>query len=161
MIAAFMLVYIVLVAQFNSYKQPFTIALSLPLGLVGAVIGLWVTGYPFGFMALLGVSGRVAWRGVLIEGVTIRAYKSIAALVAGEVVAASQPTATDGTYQLDLPPGRYSAWRIVSRQGCPSCPDSLRASRVRYPSARAQTRWGPGPRPSNENAPCSSVRDLR
>ena len=57
--------------------------------------------------AATGVSGRVAWRGVLIEGVTIRAYKSIAALVAGEVVAASQPTATDGTYQLDLPPGRY------------------------------------------------------
>lgn len=57
--------------------------------------------------AATGVSGRVAWRGVLIEGVTIRAYKSVDALVAGEVVAASQPTATDGTYQLDLPPGRY------------------------------------------------------
>ena len=54
-----------------------------------------------------GVSGRVAWRGELIEGVTIRAYKSIDALVAGEVVAASQPTATDGTYSLELPPGRY------------------------------------------------------
>lgn len=57
--------------------------------------------------AATGVSGRVAWRGELIEGVTIRAYKSIAALVAGDVVAASKPTATDGTYQLDLPPGSY------------------------------------------------------
>jgi multidrug efflux pump subunit AcrB len=35
MIAAFMLVYIVLVAQFNSFRQPFIIALSLPFGLVG------------------------------------------------------------------------------------------------------------------------------
>lgn len=57
--------------------------------------------------AATGISGRVAWRGELIEGVTIRAYKSVADLVAGKVVAASQPTITDGTYQLDLPPGRY------------------------------------------------------
>ena len=57
--------------------------------------------------AATGVSGRVAWRGELIEGVTIRAYKSVDHLVADEVVAASQPTATDGTYTLDLPPGRY------------------------------------------------------
>jgi multidrug efflux pump subunit AcrB len=64
MIAAFMLVYIVLVAQFNSYKQPFTIALSLPFGLVGAVIGLWVTGYPFGFMAFLGV---VSLTGIVVN----------------------------------------------------------------------------------------------
>lgn len=57
--------------------------------------------------AATGISGRVAWRGELVEGVTVRAYDSVAGLAAGEVVAASQPTATDGTYQLDLPPGRY------------------------------------------------------
>lgn len=55
MIAAFVLVYILLVAQFNSFRQPFVIALSLPFGLVGAVVGLWLTGYPFGFMAFLGL----------------------------------------------------------------------------------------------------------
>jgi multidrug efflux pump subunit AcrB len=64
MMAAFMLVYIVLVAQFNSYKQPFTIALSLPFGLVGAVLGLWITGYPFGFMAFLGV---VSLTGIVVN----------------------------------------------------------------------------------------------
>lgn len=64
MIAAFLLVYIVLVAQFNSYKQPFTIALSLPFGLVGAVLGLWITGYPFGFMAFLGV---VSLTGIVVN----------------------------------------------------------------------------------------------
>ena len=57
--------------------------------------------------AATGLSGRVAWHGELIEGVTVRAYKSVADLVTGEAVADSQPTATDGTYQLDLPPGRY------------------------------------------------------
>lgn len=64
MIAAFMLVYIVLVAQFNSYRQPFIIALSLPFGLVGAVLGLWLTGYPFGFMAFLGV---VSLTGIVVN----------------------------------------------------------------------------------------------
>ena len=57
--------------------------------------------------ATTGISGRVAWRGELIEGVTIRAYKNVDDLVAGKVIAASRPTATDGTYQLELPPGRY------------------------------------------------------
>lgn len=64
MIAAVMLVYIVLVAQFNSFKQPFVIALSLPFGLVGAVLGLWITGYPFGFMAFLGV---VSLTGIVVN----------------------------------------------------------------------------------------------
>ncbi len=64
MMAAFMLVYIVLVAQFNSFKQPFIIALSLPFGLVGAVLGLWVMGYPFGFMAFLGV---VSLTGIVVN----------------------------------------------------------------------------------------------
>lgn len=64
MVAAFMLVYIVLVAQFNSYKQPLTIALSLPFGLVGAVLGLWLTGYSFGFMAFLGV---VSLTGIVVN----------------------------------------------------------------------------------------------
>jgi hypothetical protein len=57
--------------------------------------------------AATGISGRVAWHGELIEGLTIRAYKTVADLAAGKAVAASQATATDGTYQLDLPPGRY------------------------------------------------------
>jgi multidrug efflux pump subunit AcrB len=64
MMAAFLLVYIVLVAQFNSFRQPLIIALSLPFGLVGAVLGLWVTGYPFGFMAFLGV---VSLTGIVVN----------------------------------------------------------------------------------------------
>ncbi len=64
MIAAFLLVYVVLVAQFNSYKQPFVIALSLPFGLVGAVLGLGITGYSFGFMAFLGL---VSLTGIVVN----------------------------------------------------------------------------------------------
>ncbi|MBE0500666.1 MAG: carboxypeptidase regulatory-like domain-containing protein [Desulfuromonadales bacterium] len=57
--------------------------------------------------AATGISGRVAWHGELIEGVTIRAYRTVADLVADKPVAVSQATLTDGTYQLNLPPGRY------------------------------------------------------
>ncbi|MBN1850962.1 MAG: efflux RND transporter permease subunit [Deltaproteobacteria bacterium] len=64
MIAAFLLVYTVLVAQFNSFKQPFIIALSLPFGLVGATLGLWITGYPFSFVAFLGV---VSLTGIVVN----------------------------------------------------------------------------------------------
>jgi multidrug efflux pump subunit AcrB len=64
MMAAVILVYIVLVAQFNSYRQPIIIALSLPFGLVGAVLGLVITGYPFGFMAFLGV---VSLTGIVVN----------------------------------------------------------------------------------------------
>ena len=42
----------------------FTIALSLPFGLVGAVLGLWITGYPFGFMAFLGI---VSLTGIVVN----------------------------------------------------------------------------------------------
>lgn len=57
--------------------------------------------------AASGVQGRVAWRGQLVEGLKIYAYASMAELVADQPLAVSAPTALDGTYQLDLPTGKY------------------------------------------------------
>ncbi|MDT8443530.1 MAG: carboxypeptidase-like regulatory domain-containing protein [Desulfuromonadales bacterium] len=54
-----------------------------------------------------GVRGRVAWRGELFADVTVRAYRQIADIAAGEAVGISAPTDLDGIYQLDLPPGNY------------------------------------------------------
>ena len=48
----------------QTISQPFIIALSLPFGLVGAVLGLWIMGYPFGFMAFLGV---VSLTGIVVN----------------------------------------------------------------------------------------------
>lgn len=59
---AFLLILIVLVAQFNSLVQPFAILTTLPLSFVGAMIGLIVTGNNFtifGFVGLVGLSGIV------------------------------------------------------------------------------------------------------
>ncbi|WP_172399611.1 carboxypeptidase-like regulatory domain-containing protein [Geothermobacter hydrogeniphilus] len=54
-----------------------------------------------------GVKGRAAWRGELVPGLRISAYRQIADIPRGKVLAVSEPTALDGTYQLELPPGSY------------------------------------------------------
>lgn len=54
-----------------------------------------------------GVQGRAAWRGELIPGIIIRAYRSIPDIAAGKVVAEAAPVGLDGTYKLELPPGGY------------------------------------------------------
>jgi hypothetical protein len=63
--------------------------------------------FPASLLAATGVKGRVAWRGELVPGITIKAFPSIAAIAAKQQVAISAPTALDGTYQLELAPGRY------------------------------------------------------
>ncbi|HKJ93931.1 MAG TPA: efflux RND transporter permease subunit, partial [Longimicrobiales bacterium] len=52
---ALLLVYMILAAQFESLIHPFTIMLSVPLALVGAVLVLWVTGAGLNTMSLIGV----------------------------------------------------------------------------------------------------------
>lgn len=54
-----------------------------------------------------GVRGRVAWRGELIQGITVRAYHEIADIATNKVVATSAPTDLDGLYHLPLKPGSY------------------------------------------------------
>ncbi|GGO71599.1 efflux RND transporter permease subunit [Bowmanella pacifica] len=49
------LILILLVAQFNSFRRPLVIVLTIPLAFIGAVIGLFVTQAPFGFMVSLGL----------------------------------------------------------------------------------------------------------
>lgn len=58
-------------------------------------------------LAASGIKGRAAWRGEVGAGVTVRAYRSLRDLAAERPVATSLPTALDGTYQLELPPGSY------------------------------------------------------
>lgn len=54
-----------------------------------------------------GIQGRAAWRGELIPGIIVRAYRSIPDIAAGKVVAEAAPVGLDGTYKLELPPGSY------------------------------------------------------
>ncbi|WP_224247412.1 efflux RND transporter permease subunit [Hyalangium gracile] len=52
---AFVFIYMVLASQFESLKHPFTIMVSLPLALVGALLGLVVTGHHLSLGAMIGV----------------------------------------------------------------------------------------------------------
>lgn len=55
-----------------------------------------------------GVQGRAAWRGELVEGIVVQAFEDGIGNYLSGVVATSKPTATDGTYRLELPPGQYT-----------------------------------------------------
>lgn len=58
-------------------------------------------------LAASGVQGRVAWRGEVVPGLKVRAYRSIADIPRENTVAVSAPTTQDGAFSLELPPGIY------------------------------------------------------
>lgn len=63
-----LLMALIVVAMFNSLRKPLIIALTLPLSIVGIVVGLLLTGMPFGFMALLGALSLI---GMLIKNAVV------------------------------------------------------------------------------------------
>jgi HAE1 family hydrophobic/amphiphilic exporter-1 len=52
---ALLLVYMILAAEFESLKHPFTILLSVPLALIGAVWALWAFGAGLNTISLIGI----------------------------------------------------------------------------------------------------------
>ena len=55
LLLAVVLIYMVLAAQFESFIHPFTIMLSLPFSLVGAILGLLIAGQTMNIVSLIGV----------------------------------------------------------------------------------------------------------
>jgi len=65
----FAAIVILLVWQFNSIRRAAIIMLTIPLVLVGAVVGLYVMGADFGFMAILGLlalAGSIVNNGIVM-----------------------------------------------------------------------------------------------
>jgi len=54
---AFLVIILLLVAQFDSFRRPIIILMTIPLGLIGVIIGLFITQEPLGFVAFLGIIG--------------------------------------------------------------------------------------------------------
>ena len=52
---ALLLVYMILAAEFESLVHPFTVLLSVPLGLIGAIIALWAFGAGINTVSLIGI----------------------------------------------------------------------------------------------------------
>ena len=65
----FAAIVVLLVWQFNSIRRAAIIMLTMPLVLVGAVVGLFVMGADFGFMAILGLlalAGSIVNNGIVM-----------------------------------------------------------------------------------------------
>jgi multidrug efflux pump len=66
---ALLLVYLVLAAQFESFRDPFIIMLTVPLALTGALLGLWWLGHSLNIFSQIGLImliGLVTKNGILI-----------------------------------------------------------------------------------------------
>ena len=66
---ALLIVYLALAAQFESFLHPLVIMLTVPLGVLGALIGLWVTGGTINLFSQIGIVmlvGLAAKNGILI-----------------------------------------------------------------------------------------------
>ncbi|MGI9627706.1 MAG: efflux RND transporter permease subunit [Longimicrobiales bacterium] len=66
---ALLLVYMILAAQFESFVHPFTILISVPLALVGAILGLAITGQGLNTMSLI---GAVILVGIVVNDAIIK-----------------------------------------------------------------------------------------
>ncbi len=72
-ILAIGIIYMLLAAQFESLTHPLAILLSVPLAATGVILGLFLTGRPFGLTALIGVLmlvGIVVKNGILLVDYT-------------------------------------------------------------------------------------------
>jgi len=68
-ILALVLVYLILAAQFESYRDPLTIMFTVPLAVAGAVLSLWIFGQTINIFSQIGVIvlvGIVTKNGILI-----------------------------------------------------------------------------------------------
>ncbi len=72
---AFAFVYMVLASQFESFKHPFTILVSVPLALVGALLALFVFGWSLTLGAMIGIimlMGLVTKNAILLVDQTLQ-----------------------------------------------------------------------------------------
>jgi len=62
------IIIMLLIVQFNSLRKMFMVLSTIPLGVIGMVLGLFIFGVPFGFMAFLGV---ISLAGIVINNAIV------------------------------------------------------------------------------------------
>lgn len=62
------IILMLLMLQFNSFRKTFIIMTTIPLGLIGVVLGLHLTGLYFGFMTLLGI---ISLSGIVVNNAIV------------------------------------------------------------------------------------------
>ena len=63
-LVALLLVYAILGTQFKSYIQPLIVMMAIPFGIIGVLIGLWLTGLPISMMTMIAF---VALTGIVVN----------------------------------------------------------------------------------------------
>lgn len=69
LVLALVLIYLILAAQFESFRDPFTIMLTVPLAIAGAMLSLWIFGMTLNIFSEIGMImliGLVTKNGILI-----------------------------------------------------------------------------------------------
>lgn len=61
---ALLIIYAIVASVFRSYYQPVVVMLAIPFGLMGAIVGHWITGYP---MTIISAIGFVALTGIVVN----------------------------------------------------------------------------------------------
>lgn len=61
---AVLLIFCILVVQFNSFRQPVVVLVTVPLSFVGVVGGMWLRGFPFSLATFIGL---VSLAGVVVN----------------------------------------------------------------------------------------------
>ncbi|MEW5797800.1 MAG: efflux RND transporter permease subunit [Bacteroidota bacterium] len=93
-ILALILIYLILAAQFESFVDPVTIMLTVPLALAGALLSLWLTGQTLNIFSQIGIImliGLVTKNGILIvEFANQQKEKGMKLLEAAQFAAASR-----------------------------------------------------------------------
>ena len=68
-VLALMLIYLILAAQFESFRDPFIIMLTVPMAIAGALLSLWISGQTLNIFSEIGMIlliGIVTKNGILI-----------------------------------------------------------------------------------------------
>ena len=81
MIVAVLLILLILVVEFNSYRQPLLIFLSIPLGLIGVLFGLVILGGQLNFAAFIGL---VSLTGIVVNNAIILVDRMNAQMAEGK-----------------------------------------------------------------------------
>ena len=63
-----LLIFLILIFQFRTFKEAIVIMLTIPLSLLGAIVGLAITGNPFGFTAFMGL---ISLSGIVVRNAII------------------------------------------------------------------------------------------
>ncbi|QOR34030.1 efflux RND transporter permease subunit [Clostridium sp. 'deep sea'] len=65
---AVLMVYLILLFQFRSFRQPFIILLTIPLSAIGSICGLYLTRHPLSFTALMGM---ISLMGIVVNNAIV------------------------------------------------------------------------------------------